>query len=456
MLKKNDVVELTVTDMSFEGMGVARYSDEDVKGFVVFIHNAVVGDLIDCRIVKVLSKMAYGIIENILSPAEDRIAPACGYFPKCGGCTHMNARYETELRYKKNCVAAAFKNNYPDAEVNPENPVPSPALQQYRNKIICPLSQDLKFGFFARHSHRIVPVENCCLQDEDFEPIIRKTEEFIRTYSLTAYEEKTGRGLVRNLYLRKAHTTGEIMVCLVINGKSIPHKEQFTTMISACKGVTSIYLNINREMTNVVLGKTCVPLWGKESITDLLCGLKFRIAPLSFYQINSPQTENIYRFVAENAGLTKDDTVIDLYCGIGTIGLCIADRVKNVLGIEVIEQAVNNAYENAELNKIKNAEFYPAKAEKLTEVIRSLPKFRTPDAIIVDPPRKGLGEKTIAAILDLAPKKLIYISCNPATQARDIAMLNKEKPTYKIDRITPFDMFPRTGHVETVCFLSQY
>lgn len=440
--------------MTFEGLGVARYSDEDIKGFVVFIHNAVVGDIIDCRIVKVLTKMAYGIIENIISPSEDRIAPACPYFPKCGGCTHMNAKYETELKYKKNCVAAAFKNNCPGTDILPEDTVPSPVTRNYRNKIICPLSEDLKFGFFARHSHRIIPVENCCLQDEDFEPIIRTTEEFIRKYDLSAYNEKTGTGLIRNLYLRKAHATGEIMVCLVINGSDIPHKEQFTTMISACKGVESIYININRKMTNVVLGKTCVHLWGKESITDILCGLKFRIAPLAFYQINSEQTENLYRFVAENAGLTKNDTVIDLYCGIGTIGLSIADRVKSVLGIEVVEQAVNNACENTELNKIKNAEFYPAKAENLVEVIRSLPKFKEPDAIIVDPPRKGLGEQTIAAVLELAPKKLIYISCNPATQARDIAMLNKDNPTYEIKRITPFDMFPRTGHVESVVFLT--
>lgn len=455
VLKKNDIVELTITDMSFEGMGVARYSDEEVKGFVVFVHNAVVGDLIDCRIVKVLAKMAYGIVEQILAPSADRIVPSCGYFPKCGGCTHLNARYETELIYKKNCVTAAFRNNCPEVDVTPEDPVPSPVLQHYRNKIICPLSSDLKFGFFARHSHRIVPVENCGLQDPDFEPIIRKAEAFIQTYSLSAYDEKTGRGLVRNLYLRKAHATGEIMVCLVINGRDIPHKEQFTTMISACPGVKSIYININREMTNVVLGKTFVHLWGQESLTDILCGLKFRIGPRSFYQINSEQTENLYRFVAEQAGLTKEDTVLDLYCGIGTIALSVAGKVKNVLGIEAVPQAVDNACENAELNKIRNAEFYPANAENLLEVLRSLPKFRTPDVVIVDPPRKGLGEKTIAAIQEISPQKLIYISCNPATQARDISLLNRDGAQYRVDRISPFDMFPRTGHIETVALLSR-
>ena len=455
MLKKNDIVELTVTSMSFEGLGVARYSDEEVKDFVVFIHNAVVGDIVDSKIVKVLTRYAYAIIDKIISPSPDRINSLCGSFPKCGGCTYLNVSYESELKYKHACVVEAFKKNYPKCEVTPKEVVPSPKVQNYRNKVQYPISQDKKFGFYARHSHRNVVIEKCHLQDQAFEKIIHIIEEYIKIYHVPVYNEKTGEGLIRHLYLRRAPSTGEIMVCIVINGKTLPHKEQLTTMVSSCEGVKSICININLRRDNVILGRDSRVLWGEETITDELCGFKFKISPLSFYQVNTYQAEQLYNYVTENTGLKEDDIVLDLYCGIGTISLAVSRKVNKVIGVEVIDSAVTNACENAVINKIKNVEFYTSDVSNLKELFNNIPKMETPNVVIVDPPRKGLTERAIEAIKDINPEKIIYISCNPATQSRDLSILNSEEHLYEVKEIMPFDMFPRTGHVECVAVLER-
>ena len=470
MLKKNDIIELTVTGMTYEGLGVARYNDEQLKDFVIFIHNAVVGDVISARIVKILKRYAYAILEMIITPSDDRTEPQCSSFPKCGGCSFLNVNYETELKYKYDFVNSAFKKYHLEG-IEPTAVVPSPQNINYRNKVQYPVGRNGRFGFYARQSHRVIPIGDCVLQDNDFSNIVKIVEDYISTYAVSCYNEETGEGLIRHLYIRKAPKTGKIMVCLVINGKTIPHKEQFTTLISAYSHVVSIYLNINTRFDNVILGRECILLWGNPEIEDFLNGLTFKISPLSFYQINGPQAEQIYKHIAENMGLTANDIVLDLYCGIGTIALSVAHKVKKVLGIEIIEEAVANAGENAAINNIKNALFYISDASYTQSIINDLPQNERPNVVIVDPPRKGLTDETIEAIKILAPDKIIYISCNPSTQAHDIALLNgtaceytsteliESQPSsvlkYEIKSITPFDMFPRTPHVETVVLMSR-
>lgn len=453
MLKKNDIVELTVTDMTFEGLGVARYTGEDLSAFVIFVHGAVIGDIVDCRIVKILKNHAFAIIENIISPSGDRIHPACPSFSKCGGCTYQNINYETELRYKKNCIVNAFEKNCPDYCCTVEDVEPSPSISGYRNKVQYPISADGNFGFFAKRSHRIVDVNDCFLQDPDFAEIIKTTQDFIKKFNIKPYDETTGTGFVRHLYLRKAHATGEIMVCLVTTGSGLPHKEQFTSAIAENKNVKSIYLNINKRRDNVILGRDCILIWGSETITDILCGLKFRISPLSFYQTNSEQAENLYNFVTESGFLTENDILLDVCSGIGTITLAAARKVKHAYGVEIVRSAVENAVANAAANKIKNAEFFLSDMSEISE-LHDLFAVGSPNVVTLDPPRKGLTEETIVALKEYLPDKIVYISCNPATQARDVQRLNEDGKRYKIERIKPFDMFPRTGHVECVCFMT--
>lgn len=454
MLKKNDIVELTVSDMTFEGLGVAKYTDSDLSDFVIFIHGAVVGDIIDCKIVKVLKNMAFAIIENVISPSPDRIHPACPSFSKCGGCTYQNIDYAAELRYKKNCVINAFSHNYPDIDCEIEDTEPSPNVNGYRNKVQYPLSADGKFGFFAKRSHRIVPVDGCLLQDPEFENIIKITEDYISKFKIKPYDELTGSGLIRHLYLRRAHATGEIMVCIVTTDDRLPHKAQLTSELSAVANVKSIYINVNKRRDNVILGRECILIWGTETITDELCGLKFKISPLSFYQTNSEQTEKLYSFVTESGFVDENDVMLDVCSGIGTITLVSAKKIKHAYGVEIVRSAVENANENAALNKIKNVGFYLADMKDIANLESSFTSG-LPNVITVDPPRKGLSEETVDAIKKYLPEKIVYISCNPATQARDIARLNDGEKLYKTVRIKPFDMFPRTGHVECVCLMTK-
>lgn len=454
MLNKNEKIELTIIDITFDGLGVGKYSDAEVSNFTVFVKNALIGDVIDCHIVKVLAHHAFGIIEKIIVPSVDRITPACKSFPKCGGCTFQNLSYQAELEYKKKNVIAAFNANYRKEYPQVDNTVPSPSITGYRNKVQYPISADGTFGFYAKKSHRTENVDGCILQPELFGEILTITEEFIKKYNISVYNEVTGTGLIRHLYLRQAPNTNETLVCIVINGKDLPHKQQLVSELIKIKEISSIILNINMQKTNVVLGRECRLLWGYDYITDELCGLKLRISPLSFYQINSKQAENIYKFAGEIAEITDKDVLLDLYCGTGTIGLSLAKRVKKIIGIEIIKSAIDNAIFNAEQNNISNAEFYCGDASDSIDIISKLDDQSKPSIIIVDPPRKGLDEKTINTINTLLPEKLIYISCNPATQARDIALINNDN-SYFINSITPFDMFPRTSHVETVILMSR-
>jgi 23S rRNA (uracil1939-C5)-methyltransferase len=448
MIKKNDILKLEITDVSFAGLGVARYSDDEIENFIIFVHNAIPQDVIMCRIVKTEKTFAYGIIDKMISGSKNRINVPCDTFEKCGGCVYLNMDYKNELEIKRQAVINAFKRHmksFPD----PLPAVPSPEIENYRNKVVCPLSMNGKFGFYARASHRNIENNACFLQDADFEKYLTATEQYVKDKNITPYNETSGTGLFRQLYLRKAKNTGEICVCAVINGKKLPYEEEFAELMEKT-GASSVYVNENTTHGNTVLGRNFRLIRGKERITDTLCDIEYEISPRAFYQINSRQAENLYKYAVSLADINGKDTVLDLFCGIGTISLIAAKAgAKRVVGIEIIEEAIDDAQKNARINNIYNAEFYAADAADTLKILEKC--GGTPNTVIVDPPRKGLGVETVNAIAQLSPEKIVYISCNPETQAKDIVSLAEYG--YSFNSIQPFDMFPRTQHVETVCCL---
>ncbi len=449
MIKKNDIITLEITAVSFAGLGVGGYSDKETDNFIIFVHNAIPGDTVLCRIVKTEKNFAYGTIERIITSSKNRTDAPCSTFEKCGGCVYLNMKYSAELEIKRKSVINAYKRHLHDFP-DPLPTVPSPETEKYRNKVICPLSANGKFGFYARASHRNVENNECFLQDADFAAYLSAAEKYVKEKGITPYNEQDGRGVFRQLYLRKAKNTGEICVCAVINGKKLPYEEEFAEIMEKT-GATSVYINENTTRGNTVLGRNFRLIRGKERITDTLCGVKYEISPRAFYQINSRQTENLYKFALSLAEIRPEETVLDLYCGIGTISLLAAKAgAKRVVGIEIVEEAIQDAKRNAQINGIDNAEFF---AEDAAETLKIVEKCGGhPDTVIADPPRKGLGDETVDVIAKLSPKKIVYISCNPETQAKDIAAFSEYGYTY--DSIHPFDMFPRTQHVETVVLMS--
>ncbi len=445
-MKKNDLVTVEITDMTFDGAGIGHVPASG-REFPVFVRAAALGDVVKCRIIKVLKKYAVAIFEEIVTPSPHRIAPRCPVAEPCGGCAFHHVDYQEELAYKTKAVQQAYKLNYPK-EITVLPCVPSPQTEGYRNKVQLPLSPKGKFGFYSLHSHRVVPVEDCVAGHPDFAQIVRATEAWVEDCGVSPYDEETRKGLVRHLFLRRGYHSGEMMVCLTVNGElSVAQREGFIKIVSSFPQVKSVYLNYNTQKTNVIFGSRFELLRGEEKIYDTMNGVKFAISPRSFYQVNTAQGEAIYAAAAEH--LSPDDVLLDLYCGIGTIGLTCAENVKKVIGIEVVPEAIEDAKENAALNGIENAVFFAADAAKTLEILASLPD--KPTAVIVDPPRKGLSSDAIAALKEIAPQKIIYISCNPATQARDLALLQDSYTP--ASPVQPYDMFPRTGHVESICIL---
>lgn len=450
-LKKNDIVRLAVSGTTAEGQGVGRTEE----GYVVFIPGAAEGDLLDVRILKVTKTVAYGKIEAIITPSPERVEPDCPAFPRCGGCVFRHIRYEEELRIKHRRVVDAFRKiGGIEASLRPIVGAEAPC--GYRNKAQFPVGQsgeDLLIGFFAPHSHRIVPCKSCALQPPIFEQVLKLTEEHIRTYHISVYDEARHEGLLRHIYLRYAAGTKQLMVCLVLNGDFFPHADK---LISRLRGeipqLKSFLINRNTEKTNVVLGKTCLTLYGSDTITDTLCGLSVEISPLSFYQVNRAQTERLYRLAGDCASLTGRETVLDLYCGAGIIGLSMAGRAKQVIGVEIVPEAVENAKRNAVRNGIHNARFLCSDVSGAASLLAG--ENISPDVVILDPPRKGCAPgllETVASRMD--PKRIVYVSCDPATLARDCARLSSLG--YSVEHAIPVDMFPRTSHVECVVLMSK-
>ncbi|MBQ5910655.1 MAG: 23S rRNA (uracil(1939)-C(5))-methyltransferase RlmD [Clostridia bacterium] len=444
-MKKNDVINLNIDAMSSLGSGIGRY-----EGLAVFVPLSAIGDSLKVKILKVKSNCAFGKIEEIITPSATRTAVDCNVFSKCGGCVYRHISYEEELNIKQKSVEDAIKR-IGKTDLNAMPIVSNGRAYGYRNKAQYPVAEDGSVGFYANHSHRIIKCDNCLLQPKEFARICEIFTFWMHTSGNSPYNEETGKGLVRHLYIRKAESTGEIMVCLVINGDKVNAAKRLVEDLKEELGdaLKTVVLNINKNRTNVILAEKCVNLYGDGYIYDVLAGVKVRLNPLSFYQVNRDMAELLYKKAAEYAK-PEGKTVLDLYCGAGTIGLSMAGKAKSIIGAEIIPEAVEDARFNAENNNITNAKFICADA---AEAAKNLAKERiTPDVVVVDPPRKGCSEELLHTIAnDFAPKKLVYVSCDPATLARDVNILGGLG--YRLEEYTPFDLFPRTSHVETVALL---
>ena len=450
-LKKNDIIKLNIISLSSEGSGVAKTEE----GITVFVPNSAVGDELNVRIVKVQKTYAFGRVEEIITPSPDRIIPTCKVGNKCGGCVYSHISYDAELKAKEQRVKDALERI---AKLNISvNPIVSTGeIVRYRNKAMIPvgLGKDGKIimGFYSNHSHRIVEYDDCTLQPQCFLKAAEILKAFLENHNISIYNEVTHKGLFRHLYLRIAENTDEFMITLVINGNELPFSDVLVNAFkSELLNLKSVVLNINKEDTNVVLGKKSKILYGNGFITDVLCSLKFKISPQSFYQVNRKGAELLYNKAAEYADLKGDEVLLDLYCGTGTIGLTMAHKSKNLIGVEIVPKAIEDAKENARTNGIKNARFICGDAAKAAETLKA--EGLAPDVIIIDPPRKGCDKSLINTISDMNPKRVVYVSCDPATLARDLAMFSELG--FIAQEATPVDMFPRTAHVESVVLMSR-
>ena len=450
-MKKNDLITIEITDVMLNGSGVGHYN-----GLAVFVPATVTGDVVLAHVLKVNKNIAYAKINEIIKPSEKRIENTCQSFLRCGGCAFRHIKYLEELELKENAVRNNLKRI---GGVEPEfEPITALKETGYRNKCQYPVSKDkdgnIVIGFYSEHSHRVVDCTDCALQPEEFSKIVKVFKSFLENKNISIYDEKSGRGLVRHLYLRKAETTGEIMVFVVVNGDKLPFYEELIEELKQLlkNSFCSFGLNINKNDTNVILGDKNITLYGNEYITDSLCDVEFRISPLSFYQVNHDVAELLYKKAAEYLE-PNGKTILDLYCGAGTIGLTMAKKVKNLIGVEIIPEAIKDAKFNAKQNGIKNCEFICADAKKAAEDLKN--RKIKPDAVIVDPPRKGCDETVIDIICnDFAPERVVYVSCDSATLARDCKIFKSFG--YSAKKCATFDMFPRTKHVESVVCLEQH
>ena len=440
-LKKNDIIKLKITGISSDGVGIGRAEN----GMAVFTPLTAIGDTAAVKIVKVSKKLAFGRLEEIFSPSPDRIDTDCPVFNRCGGCSMRHISYERELEIKSNRVFEDIRR-IGKTDIPPQ-PILYSTPDRYRNKAQFPVSVDGDVGFFARRSHRIIPCSDCLLQPEIFAKAAHTVSRWIRENNISIYDETEHSGLLRHLYLRIAAATDEIMVVLVINGNSLPFSKSLIERLREALGnsLKSVQLNINKSDTNVILGDKCVTLYGDDRITDILCGIKVKISALSFYQVNRTMAELLYKKAACYAQPDGAE-ILDLYCGTGTIGLSMASRAKSVIGVEIVESAVNDAIENARINNIENSRFICGDAAQAAKRLKA--EKNHPDVVILDPPRKGCSDELLNTVCnDFSPKRIVYISCDPATLARDTVILSANG--YNLAEYTPADLFPRTSHVET-------
>lgn len=442
-VKKNETYVVDIIDNGYDGEGIAKINE-----FTVFVPNAIKGEKVKILIVKVLTSYAFGKITEIIEESKYRTESDCETYKRCGGCSLRHIEYNQTLKMKQNAVQSlvnkTLKNKISVQEtLGMENP------QNYRNKAQYPvgINKDGKpvIGVFANRTHEIIPIKECFIQDKQAEKVAKFIFDFITKNNISIYDEKTRKGLVRHIVTKIGKKTNEIMCVIVISGIQMPKEDELVEAVTSnFKNVKTIVKNINIKNTNVILGKENINLYGDGYITDILGEYTFKISPLSFYQVNPIQAEKLYNIGVEGANITKDDVVFDLYCGIGTISLFMAKNAKKVYGIEIVEEAIEAAKENAKMNGVENTEFIAGDVEEiLDELINE--KAITPDIVMVDPPRKGLDNKSIDNILRIKPKRLVYISCNPATLVRDLAKLEDD---FEIDFIKPVDMFPFTSHVE--------
>lgn len=449
MVNKNQVISLKITGMTAEGSGVGRHD-----GMAVFVPQTAIGDTAEVRIVKLLKSYAFGIVQRIEEPSADRTDADCAVFSQCGGCVFRHISYQAELRIKDGFVRDAFTRiGGLSAEFEPI--LGCEDITEYRNKAQYPVGKtngEAVCGFYASRSHRIVPSSGCALQPALFSQIVSDIMTYVRDKNIKPYDEKTGKGLLRHIYLRRGAHSGQVQVCLVITKTSEAVFAELTNTLSQkYNSIKSIVLNINDKKTNVILGQKCVTLYGSDTIADTMCGIELSLSPLSFYQVNTVQAEKLYGIAGEYAKLSGKETLLDLYCGIGTIGLSLASQAKEIIGVESVKQAVLNARENAKRNGITNARFIHADATQAAQQL--LQEGVSPDVVVLDPPRKGCDKSALDAVASMSPSRIVMVSCNPATAARDCAIL--DAAGYSTVRARAVDLFPRTGHVETVVLMSR-
>jgi len=449
MLEKNKIYEAVICDYTAEGQGVAK-----IEGCAVFVPNAIAGETCRIRIEKAGKTWAAGKITEIVEKSPHRVNRECPVAKLCGGCDFWHMDYAEERRLKADRVRQAL--NRIGGENLDEVPLLSaPTCYGYRNKAQYPVSSQKSrafAGFFRAGTHQVVENDRCLILPEETDRVKKIIIDFVNHYRITAYDELTQKGLLRHIYVRRGAISGQLLVCLVVNGKKLPHTEDLIKRLQAVPGFTSLVLSVNTKPGNAILGNEFITLYGPGYIEDTLCGLTFRLSPRSFYQVNHHQAQRLYEAAISQAEITKNDTVLDLYCGVGTITLAMAKAAGKVIGVEVIEQAVQDAKENAARNNIENAEFFCGDAGKAALELEA--KGIRADVAVVDPPRKGLNADTIEALARMSPRRIVYVSCDPATLARDVALL-KERG-YKVKNAMAADLFPRCAHVESiVCLIRQ-
>ena len=504
MFKKDDCVTLTIEDIGTDGAGIGK-----ADGYTLFVKDAVIGDIIRAKIMKAKKNYGYARLMEIITPSKERVEPRCPVARQCGGCQIQQMSYEAQLKYKRRLVKDnLLRIGGIDCEVLPVIGMDEPF--HYRNKAQYPVGRSrdgrVIIGFYAGRTHSIVDYTDCCIGAVENKAILEQIREFIEENNISVYDESSHSGLVRHILIRTGYHTGQIMVCLIINGNSLPAADKLVKRLSALPGMTSVMLNINKEKTNVILGSKCVTLWGKSYIEDSICKIMFRISPLSFFQVNPRQTEKLYLKALEYAGLTGNETVWDLYCGIGTISLLMSTKARRVYGVEIVPQAIEDAKNNADLNSITNAEFFVGRAEevvpkmyeqdakaaasrdrdgktaeltavsgnngssRISAAIQNASNERElngadaaaqteaerrlhPEVVVVDPPRKGCDETLLDTIVKMSPERIVYVSCDSATLARDLKYLTANG--YEVKKVQPVDQFGHTVHVETVALLSK-
>lgn len=455
-MQKNDELILKIEDMGVDGAGIGK-----ADGMTFFVKDAVIGDVVRAKVMKLKKTYGYARLMELLEASPDRVEPKCPYYRQCGGCQIQALSYEKQLEFKERKVRNNLERIGGFSEIPMEPIVGMEEPYHYRNKAQFPVGTDkdghIVTGFYAGRTHTIIPNRDCALGLPVNREILDLVIDFMEKYHVSAYDEKTGKGLVRHVLIRCGFTSKEKMVCLIINGKSLPHSEKLVEALRKIDGMTSISINCNTERTNVILGRKTVVLWGQEYITDQIGEISYEISPVSFYQVNPVQTEKLYGLALEYADLHGEENVWDLYCGIGTISLFLAQKAKQVYGVEIIPQAIENAKRNAVKNGIENAEFFVGKSEEV------LPEFYEKEAaagrkahadvIVVDPPRKGCNEKLLETIVKMAPDRVVYVSCDSATLARDLKILCENG--YELKRARAVDQFCHTVHTESVCLMER-
>nr|WP_308624518.1 23S rRNA (uracil(1939)-C(5))-methyltransferase RlmD [uncultured Eisenbergiella sp.] len=454
-IKKNDILTVEITDTGTEGEGIGKNA-----GFTLFVKDAVIGDTVQVKVMKAKKNYAYAKLEKVLVPSPFRVQPPCAFHRQCGGCQLQSLSYEKQLEFKQNKIRnnlvriGGFDPEKIDACMEPIIGMEDP--WHYRNKAQFPFGYDKEgnvvTGFYAGRTHTIIPNTDCALGVKENKEILEIILAYMKKYAVSAYEEASGKGLVRHVLIRKGFASGQIMVCLIINGKKLPEEQWLAEELWKIPGMTSVSVNVNTERTNVIMGKKVRVLKGEEKIEDAIGDVVFRISPLSFYQVNPVQTRKLYGQALEYAGLTGEETVWDLYCGIGTISLFLAQKAKKVYGVEIVPEAIADAKENAVRNGITNAEFFVGKAEEVLPQMYEEEGVYA-DVIVVDPPRKGCDEKCLETMVRMRPERIVYVSCDSATLARDLRYLGEKG--YEIGKWRGCDMFPGTGHVESIVLLQK-